>query len=171
MIRPTALALLLLAALASPAPGQSMGEAARREQERRAKTAKKPAPAYTDEDLAARRPKGTEAEKTAESPSPSASPAPDGSPTPPPPAEDEAAILKQQEADWRARFEAARELVRQAEAAGWRVRVETVFVNGIPVQQSVRKYEETPELRQAKQDLEILEEAFRRTGLPAGWAR
>ena len=39
------------------------------------------------------------------------------------------------------------------------------------VQQPVRKFEETPELRAAKEALADLEEEFRRTGLPAGWAR
>ena len=59
----------------------------------------------------------------------------------------------------------------RAEAASWRTVVETVFVNGIPVQQPVRKFEETEELRGAKAALADLEEEFRRTGLPAGWAR
>jgi hypothetical protein len=35
----------------------------------------------------------------------------------------------------------------------------------------VRKFEETPELREAQAALSDLEEEFRRTGLPAGWAR
>ena len=46
-----------------------------------------------------------------------------------------------------------------------------VWVAGIPVQQEVRKLEETEELRQAKKALEDLEEEYRRTGLPPGWVR
>jgi len=150
-------------ALGGDLAGQSMEEAARKERERRAKVAKKPAPAFTDADLAARR--GGRPEAPAASPSPSASPSPAA------PVEDEYAVRQRQETEWRARFEAARERLRQAEAAAWRTVVETVFVSGIPVQQHVRKFEETPELRAANKALADLEEEFRRTGLPPGWSR
>jgi hypothetical protein len=46
-----------------------------------------------------------------------------------------------------------------------------VYVNGIPVQQEVRRFEETEELRQARAALPALEEELRRAGLPPGWGR
>jgi hypothetical protein len=61
--------------------------------------------------------------------------------------------------------------VRTAEAAAWRTVVEVVYVDGIPVQQAVRKFEETEDVRAARKALEDLEEEFRRTGLPPGWSR
>jgi hypothetical protein len=154
---------LVVAGLASAAAGQSLEEAAKRERERRARSGKAPAPSYTDADLAARRGDRTPA------PSPSASPS--ASAAPAAPVEDEQAVRKRQEGEWRARFEAARERVREAEAGAWRTVIETVFVSGIPVQQWVRKFEETEALRQANKALADLEEEFRRTGLPPGWAR
>jgi hypothetical protein len=163
--RPRLVSVLLAAlmVLGEVVAGQSMGEAARRERERRAKLPKKAVPSYTDSDLAAR-----PGERTpAPSPSPSASPSGEQAA----PIEDESAIRRRQETEWRARFEAARERVRQAEAAAWRTVVETVFVSGIPVQQHVRKFEETPELRAANKALADLEEEFRRTGHPPGWSR
>jgi hypothetical protein len=57
------------------------------------------------------------------------------------------------------------------EEAAWHEVVETVFVSGIPVQQRVRKFEETDALRSARMALADLEEEYRRTGLPPGWAR
>ncbi len=45
------------------------------------------------------------------------------------------------------------------------------FVHGIPVQQQLRVFEETEELRQAKQAQAALEEKLRRASLPPGWAR
>jgi hypothetical protein len=156
----------LLAVLANAGAGQSLGEVARREQERRDKSApKSPAPSFTDADLAAHR--GAPGASPSPSPSASASPAAKTSP----PAEDESTARKLKEAEWRIRFAGARERVSRAEAASWRTVIETVFVSGIPVQQQVRKFEETPELREAKAALADLEEEFRRTGLPAGWAR
>ena len=159
----------LLAVVAGTSAGQSLGEAARQEQERRAKAApRKPAPSFTDADLAARR-GGAPAVAASASPSPSPSASPGASPTPAP--DDEATERRIKEAQWRTRFANARERVSRAEAAAWRTVIETVFVSGIPVQQPVRKFEETPQLREARAALADLEEEFRRTGLPAGWAR
>ena len=159
----------LLAVVAGAAAGQSLGEAARQEQERRAKAApKKPAPSFSDADLAARR-GGAPAEAASPSPSPSTSASPTASPSPT--LDDESTQRRLKEAEWRIRFANARERVSRAEAASWRTVIETVFVSGIPVQQPVRKFEETEELRNAKAALADLEEEFRRTGLPAGWAR
>jgi hypothetical protein len=161
-------AAALVAALASAVAGQSLGELAKREQERRAALPKKPAPSFTDADLSSRRGAApAEAASPAPSPSPSASPGASPSPT----LDDESRERRIKEAEWRVRFANARERVSRAEAASWRTVIETVFVSGIPVQQPVRKFEETDELRNAKAALADLEEEFRRTGLPAGWAR
>ena len=158
----------LLVLLAGAGAGQSLGEVAKKEQERRDKgTPKTPAPSFTDADLAARRGGAAEAASPSPSPAPSSSPGAKASPA----AEDESAVRQRQEQKWRARFEDARERIRVAEAGAWRTVIETVFVSGIPVQQHVRKFEETQELRDAKAALADLEEEFRRTGLPAGWAR
>lgn len=159
-------ALLLVSAVTvvSPVFAQALGEAARRERERRAKDAKPAAPAYGDAELEARRGSGPPSATPSPSPSPSASP-------PPKPSEDEAVVRKMQESEWRVRFADARRRVALAEEASWRDVVETVFVSGIPVQQRVRKFEETEALRRARQALADLEEEYRRTGLPPGWAR
>jgi hypothetical protein len=87
------------------------------------------------------------------------------------PEEDEAVVRKRQESEWRLRFANARERVAVAEEASWHDVVETVFVSGIPVQQRVRKFEETEALRGARKALADLEEEYRRTGLPPGWVR
>lgn len=162
-------ALVVGASVALPqiSAGQSLAELAERERERRAKRAKSAAPAYGDADLAARR--GENA--AAPSPSPTASPASAPEVPAAPPAEDEEALRKQQAAEWRTRFAEARERVSRAEAGAWRNVIDVVWVAGIPVQQEVRKFEETEELRQAKQALADLEEEYRRTGLPPGWVR
>jgi hypothetical protein len=159
-------AFLLLSAVTvvQPVFAQSLGEAARRERERRAKDAKPPAPAYGDAELEARRGSGPPPPIPSPSPSQSASP-------PPKPEEDETAARKRQESKWRERFADARGRVARAEEAGWHEVVETVFVSGIPVQQRVRKFEETEALRRARQALADLEEEYRRTGLPPGWVR
>jgi hypothetical protein len=156
--------------LAIPGQAQSLGDAAKKERERRAKQAKEPAKTYSDDDLLAQRGDGSK---------PSASPSPAASPSAAPPAESdrvssvdaERAERKTKEAEWRVRFANARERVSVAEADGWYDTVETVFVSGIPVQQRVRKFQETDELRQARQALADLEEEYRRTGLPPGWIR
>jgi hypothetical protein len=165
-MRAAATALVLAAGLAfaSAADPQSLGDAARKERERRAKQDKEPARAYGDADLEARK---------GDAPAPSPSASPSGSPSgyKMPSLDEEAAERRKQEAEWRVRFANARERVSTAEANGWYDTVETVFVNGIPVQQRVRKFQETEELRQARKALVDLEEEFRRTGLPPGWTR
>jgi hypothetical protein len=166
----TVLVLTAGLACALAAAPQSLGDAARKERERRAKQAKEPARTYGDDDLEARR-GDTPAPSPSASPGPSASPSPSPSGYKMPSLDEEAAERKKQEAEWRVRFANARERVSTAEANGWYDTVETVFVNGIPVQQRVRKFQETEELRQARQALADLEEEFRRTGLPPGWTR
>ncbi len=163
------MAFLLAAGLglASLGTAQSLGDAAKKERERRTKQGKEPARTYGDDDLVAKR---------GDAPPPSASPSPGPSPSASPsaerdPGDEERAERKRKEAEWRVRFANARERVSVAEANGWYDTVETVFVSGIPVQQRVRKFQETEELRQARQALADLEEEYRRTGLPPGWTR
>lgn len=169
------LVVTLVAAAPGPIPlvrAQSVGEAARRERERRRARTTKPAKTYTDADLEAGRGAGPGA------PVPAPSPA-EGSRSvaaaPPPSegklAEDEAAERKRLEADWRIRFAKARRKIAEAELRCWRSVIRTVFVAGIPVQQWVKEFEESEELREAKRALQDLEEEFRRTGLPPGWTR
>ncbi len=75
------------------------------------------------------------------------------------------------ELEWRRRFAAARQRVAEAESRAWVDKIETVFYDGIPVQMRVREFEETAELRMAKQDIERMQEELRRAGLPPGWGR
>jgi hypothetical protein len=172
----------LLAVLAGVASGQSLGDAARREQEKKEKQAPaSPAPSYTETDLKAKRKnsKGTVSELPATGgparspdalPSPDASPAPDASPSPdasPEPEPDRAAL----EREWRIRFAKARTRIAEAEAAAYEERIEVVFVSGIPVQQRVRVKVDTKELLDARQALADLEEELRRSGGLPGWGR
>jgi hypothetical protein len=71
------------------------------------------------------------------------------------------------------RFANAREQVALAEAACWQEVVRTQFYQGLSVQMKVKEFVESGELRRAKSQraLADLEEEFRRTGLPPGWAR
>jgi hypothetical protein len=141
---------------------ESLGEAARRAQEKKP-TPRSPAPTYTEEDLASRQRKGkgsvSELAVTG-----SATPAPMASPTPEP---DRVRL----EREWRSRFALARARIAQAEARAYEDRIEVVFVSGIPVQQKVRVKVETAELREARKALEDLEEELRRAGGLPGWGR
>jgi hypothetical protein len=159
--------VLLALGAASALGAQSLGEVAERERERRAKAVGRAGPRYGDEELARRRGDASAPSATATSPSPAASPGP--SPTAPP--VDEALARREKELAWRTRFAEARERVAREEAAAWRKVVEVVYVSGIPVQQWVSKFEETEGLRKARAAYEELEEEYRRTGLPPGWAR
>ena len=163
------LAVSLGLALGQGAIGQSLDDAARREKERRAKAARSPARSYTDADLASR--DGTKAAQPSPSPSPSPSGPASGPSASPSPGPDERALRREKELEWRERFANARARVATAEAAAWRTVVEVVYVSGIPVQQQVRRFEETDDLRAARRALSDLEEEFRRTGLPPGWTR
>jgi hypothetical protein len=161
--------LLAVAALslALPVFAQSLGDAARRERE---KKEKKPAPAgrsYTDEDLKAGRNRsgGSLPEVQGAASPPPAEPVP-GEPSPSP--EPDRYVL---EREWRKRFAEARARIADADARAWEDRIEVVFVSGIPVQQRVRVKVETPELRAARQALDDLEEELRRSGGPPGWGR
>jgi hypothetical protein len=161
------LALALLS-VSLPALAQSLGEAARREQEKKGAKRAPAARTYGDEDLkVGRRPGPAPGPSAARSPSPDASPSPSPSPISPSPEPDRAALERQ----WRTRFADVRARIAEADARAWEDRIEVVFVSGIPVQQRVRVKVDTPELRAARQALEDLEEELRRAGLPPGWGR
>jgi hypothetical protein len=153
----------LLLSLGGFGQAQSLGEIARREQEK--KKPGSPAPAYTEDDLKSRKrpPKGSVSElPVTGSPTPAATAT--VSPTPEP---DRVRL----EREWRARFAQARARIAEAEARAYEERIEVVFVNGIPVQQKVQVKVETPELRESKKALDDLEDELRRSGGLPGWGR
>jgi hypothetical protein len=148
--------------------GQSLGAAAEKERQRRRAQKAPASKTYTDQDLDAggRKPAAdtTAPGRTADTAEPAPPPSPPDETTTP-------ALDKDLERSWRLRFAQARERVARAEAGSWKTRIETVFVAGIPVQQQVRVFEETEELRSARKALEDLEDELRRAGLPPGWGR
>ena len=170
------LLVLVLLVLAVPAASraQGLGDAAARERRKR-KQQLPPTPpkVFTDADLAKdKEPADVAGEGDADAAKDAA--AKTGLKTDEP-ANDELDRERQErkllEAEWRVRFANAREQLALAEAACWREVVRTEFYQGIPVQMKVKEFVETQEFRQAKQALADLEEQFRRTGLPPGWAR
>jgi hypothetical protein len=184
------LAVLLLAVLLpASAAAQGLGDTAAREQKKREeKKAAAPARVFTNQDLpapAAPSDPSASGEPTpgATGPEESAGTLPtEGAATVKPgtggvdPAPDAALETERQErklleAEWRVRFANAREQVAVTEAACWQEVVRTQFYNGIPVQMKVKEFVESEEHRRAKAALADLEEEFRRTGLPPGWAR
>jgi hypothetical protein len=173
--------LLVVVLLPASAAAQGLGDAAAREQKKREET-KAPVPArvFTNQDLpkpgeASEPAAGDPAESGAAGSAVPAEPAsPDSSGAPPAPAdalEKERQERKLLEAEWRVRFANAREQIAVAEAACWQEVVRTQFYNGIPVQMKIKEFVESEELRRSKAALADLEEEFRRTGLPPGWAR
>jgi hypothetical protein len=171
--------LLLMVAAPAWSAAQGLGDAAAREQKKR-REQKPPPPAkvFTDADLAKDKPPAdatTSADTTAaEATGGEAGAKPATSPTPDPVLEQldrEREERKLAEAEWRMRFANAREQVALAEAACWQEVVRTEYYQGIPVQMKVKEFVESEAFRQAKRALADLEEEFRRTGLPPGWAR
>jgi hypothetical protein len=173
---------LVLVAMLLPVPlaAQGLGDTAARERKKR-EAAKAPAPAkvFTNQDLPAEPvtsgdsdepgPEGPAASsRGAEGGAAQAAPAPAA---PADPLEKEREERKLLEAEWRVRFANAREQLALAEANSWREVVRTEFYQGIPVQMKIKEQVETEELKQARRALADLEEEFRRTGLPPGWAR
>jgi len=159
-----ALALLLQV---PSAQAQSLGDAAARERARRRKEKPAPVKVITNDDLPASSPDaeaGTSPATGKNEARPAAGQATDE-------LERERQRRKDLEMKWRERFATAREAVARADERAWREVVRTEFYNGIPAQMRVKEHVETEELRQARQALADLEEEFRRTGLPAGWAR
>jgi hypothetical protein len=154
--------LLLLLSLGGYAHAQSLGEIARRAQEKKKQTPGSPARTYTEDDLKSRqrKPNGSVSELPVTG-SPIAATA---NPTPEP---DRVRL----EREWRARFAQARARIAEADARAYEDRIEVVFVSGIPVQQKVRVKVDTPELRESKKVLDDLEEELRRSGGLPGWGR
>ncbi len=184
-------ALLLLAVLLpSSLFAQGLGDSAARERQKRAgKGSAPPAKVYTDQDLpepaapadasrpgkATSTPGASKGEPESAAPADPSSPGPDGAPAdiaaPVDPYEKEREERKLLEAEWRVRFANAREQLAIAEANSWQEVVRTQFYQGIPVQMKVKEQVVTEELKQARQALADLNEEFRRTGFPPGWAR
>ena len=175
-------ALVLIALLPASLAAQGLGDAAARERQKRQQQSKQaPAKVFTEADLSSRGTGQPGPEGSAGPGSDAADPssldpnqAPrDDTPTkaPPDPLEKERQERKLLEAEWRVRFANAREQIALAEAACWQEVVRTQFYQGLPVQMKVKEFVESEELRRAKKALADLEEEFRRTGLPPGWAR
>ena len=157
-------ALVLVALLPAPLAAQGLGDAAARERQKRQEQAKQaPAKVFTDADLATRVAPSAQGDEPREA----------GLPKPEPvdPLEKERQERKLLEAEWRVRFANAREQLALAEAACWQEVVRTQFYQGLPVPMKVKEFVESEEFRRAKKALADLEEEFRRTGLPPGWAR
>ena len=150
----------LLLSLGGFARAESLGEIARRAQEKKTQTPGSPAPTYTEDDLKSRHRSG----KGSVSELPVTGPPTPASPTPEP---DRVRL----EREWRARFAQARARIAEADARAYEDRIEVVFVGGIPVQQKVRVKVETPELRESRKALDDLEEELRRSGGLPGWGR
>jgi hypothetical protein len=176
-------ALVLLALLPVPLAAQGLGDAAAKEHKKREQSKAAPRKVFTDSDLsgvppsdqgdpgstdtpARVAPSGASDEGSASEPS-----SPSKSKDPGDPLEKERQDRKLLEAEWRVRFANAREQVADAEAACWQEVVRTDFYQGVPVQMKVKEFVETEEYRRAKKALADLQEEFRRTGLPPGWAR
>ena len=161
--------------LSASAAAQGLGSAAARERQRREKTKAPPAPVFTNDDL----PSSGDTDDTEETSEVSDDEVTPSSSEPPvEPVDPVRAELDRErekralaERDWRARFAEARTRVSEAEERCWQDVIRTEFYNGIPVQVRVKEFVETEEYRQAKRNLAELQEEFRRTGLPPGWAR
>jgi hypothetical protein len=157
-------ATILLGATASAAPDESLAELARRAREKRQQSGAK---VYTDDDLRSGR-RGAPEEP---SPKPSATPAGDRA-ADPPGLEREREERQVLEKKWRERFDAARRKIQDAESRAWRNVIRAVVgPGGVIVPMEVREFEETEELREARQALADLEDELRRAGLPPGWGR
>lgn len=147
------------ATLVRASPEESLAELARRAREKRQKAGAK---VYTDDDLRGVR---------RAAPEPSASPTPDAGATPPT-LDREREERRELEKKWRERFDAARKKIEDAERRAWRTVIRAVTgPGGVIVPMEVREFQETEEVRQARQALADLEEELRRAGLPPGWGR
>ena len=167
--------LLLAVLLPSPLLAQGLGDTAARERQKRdEKKAAAPAKVFTEQDLAKPEAEGEDVSKPRADDlvgERGGSAVSEASPEPADPLEKERQERRLLEAEWRIRFANAREQIAIAEANSWREVVRTEFYNGIPVQMKVKEQVETGELKQARQAFTDLEEQFRHTGLPPGWAR
>lgn len=182
-----ALGLALLAlVLPAVAGAQGLGGAAARERQKRRQQGPASAPVFSNHDLSTGKKDGTggaaaAAEAEAAEPAaqlegpdpatPETKPGADSKPDPAEPLERERHERTLLQAEWRVRFANAREQLARAEAASWRDVVRTEFQAGVPVPMRIKEQIETPELKQARQAVVELEEAYRKTGLPPGWVR
>ncbi len=175
-------ALVLLAMLPVPLAAQGLGDAAAKERQKREQSKDTPKKVFTDGDLSRVAP-SEPGDSGSTDTSPRVAPSGTGdegssdpssiskAKEPADPLEKERQERKLLEAEWRVRFANAREQVADAEAACWQEVVRTEFYQGLPVQMKVKEFVETEEYRRAKKALADLQEEFRRTGLPPGWAR
>ena len=168
------LAVVFVAVVIAPAASlaQGLGDAAARAKQKR-KEQPAPAKVFTDADLSKDKPPAAAAAGESAFADDTAAKPDEAKPGEPVNADldREREERKLQEAEWRVKFANAREQVAQAEAACWHEVVRTEYYQGVPVQMKVREFVESEELRQAKRVLASLEEQFRRTGFPPGWAR
>ena len=166
------------------AAAQGLGSAAAREKERRETTKAPPARVITNDDLPSSADTGAAeaASDVADDELTSDAAKDEGTPLPADPSVEPVDPVRAEldrerekralaERDWRARFAEARTRVSEAEARCWQEVIRTEFHQGIPVQVRVKEFVETEEYRRTKQELADLQEEFRRTGLPPGWAR
>jgi hypothetical protein len=174
-----ATAALVATLAASGAAAQGLGDAAARERQKRQAQASRPAEppqkVFTNDDL----PAGGEPAASGEKPEGvSAAPVAAGEPA----ASEKAPALSDPverdrherallEAHWRERFAIARERLATADARAWTDAYKIEIVNGVPYRVRTRERIQTDELARAIEAMAELEEEFRRTGLPAGWAR
>jgi len=177
---PLWVALGVLVLLASSADAQGLGDAAAREQtKRRTEPNEAKAKVFTNDDLASEEKPAEETGEAASSDEEAV--ASKGEPDRAVGRESDEEWRERtdrerekralQEREWRARFTEARAKVREEEAKCWQEVVRTEFHQGIPVQMKVKEFVESEAYRQARKDLADLQEQFRRTGLPPGWAR
>src|SRR4030095_13302942 len=168
------LAVVFIAVVIAPAAShaQGLGDAAARAKQKR-KEQPAPAKVFTDADLSKDKPPADAAAGESASADDTAAQPGEAKPGEPVNADldREREERKLQEAEWRVKFAQAREQVAQAEAACWHEVVRTEHYQGVPVPMEVREVAESGEPRQAKRVLASLEEQFRRTGFPPGWAR
>lgn len=176
-MKPAAVVALALALAPLAAGAQGLGDAAAREKKKRAAAgASEPKRVFTDADLPVAPAPAGPAEGAAKA-APSGDAPKGAAAVGASSARDEDQVEAERrerrrlEADWRVRFANARERLARAEVASWREVVRTEFYQGIPVPMKVREKVETPELVAARQAMADLEEEYRRTGLPPGWAR
>lgn len=181
----TAIALLLLCAVAVPA--QSLADLARQEQERR-KAVKASGKVYTNDSLGSAAPPAAPPTVTAPATPPaSASPqAPPGSQVPAGEAPAAGAVPKT-EAEWRKRIAAGRDALARAEIFAESLQssinaLSTDYVNrDDPAQRDVvaaKRLKALAELDRVKQEIQQHQKAIagiqdeaRRAGVPAGWVR
>ena len=165
--------LLLAVLLPGQVAAQGLGDAAGQERDRRKRQPSAPTQVFTNDDLSTPEvasSEDTEAGEAEDDETPELSKVGAADPLRAElDREREERALRERE--WRARFAEARARVREEEARCWREVIRTEFHQGIPVQMKVQEFVESEEFRQAKQDLADLEEEFRRSGHPPGWAR